>query len=363
MDVGIIGFARSGKTTLFNALTGSKAETGVYHARGAEPNLAVVKVPDPRVDSLVEMFKPPKIVHATITYIDVPGIEPVEGRPTGGLDEGLLRAVANCDELMAVIRGFEQEGRAPKVEGEIQNIQLELVLSDLAKVETRLERIDKSISKITGDPRLKMEVEKATLDKCKALLEEEKPVRSGEFSPEEDKVLRTFQFMTVKPLLIVINVGEEEIATGKEWETRASAKELPPFTALVACSAKSEMDISRIESEEERREFLESFGIAEPAAARIIRVSYATLGLISFFTAGPTEVHAWTLRKGQPITRAAGTIHSDMERGFIRADVIGCDALLKAGSMAAAKKEGTFRLEGKSYVTQDGDVIEIRFSV
>lgn len=362
MDVGIIGFARSGKTTLFNALTGSSAEIGVYHARGAEPNVCVVKVPDPRVDKLVEMFKPPKTVHATVTYIDVPGIEQTEGKPSG-LDEHLLRAVANCDALMAVVRGFEQDAKAPQVESELQAVQLELVLSDLQKVETRLERIAKSISKLPPDQKKKMEIEQATLEKCKTALEAEQPIRTQEFSPEEEKVLRTFQFMTVKPLLIIINLAEDDIGQAAEWEQKITAKGLPVSTAAVACSAKSEMEISRIEDPAERREFLDSFGIAEPAAARIIQVSYATLGLISFFTAGPTEVHAWTLRQGQPATRAAGTIHSDLERGFIRAEVISFDDLVKAGSMANAKKEGTLRLEGKSYVVRDGDVIEIRFSV
>ncbi len=366
MDVGIIGFASSGKTALFNALTRSEADVGGFGVPGAEPNVAVVKVPDPRVDRLVGIYDPKKIVHATITYIDVAGIEAVEGRSAGAIDEKLLHALANCDALLAVVCGFDRGGRAPDIEAETQSIQAELVLSDLSKVEGRLERIEKQIGKIVGPDKASLEREKSVLDACREQLEDEKPIRSREFNDDEEKVLRTYQFMTVKPLVIVINLGEDEISQGgaaDAWEKKISQAGMPPGTSVVACCAEAEMEISRLETEAEQREFLDSYGIAEAAAARIIRVSYETLGLISFFTAGPTEVHAWTLRAGLSVVKAAGTIHSDMERGFIRADVIGVEELFELGSWNDAKKVGRLRLEGKNYIMRDGDVMEVRFSV
>lgn len=362
MDVGIIGFARSGKTTLYNALTGQHAETGGYSA-GSEPNVAVVKVPDPRVERLTELFKAPKIVHATIKYIDVPGIETTEGRKSGTLEDSLIRAVANCDALMAVVCGFDRGGLPPKIDADLNDIQTELLLTDLAKVEQRIEKIEKSAGRQTPEVRKTLERELELLKKLKTTLDAEKPLRSLEFDADEEKILRAYQFMTVKPLLLVVNLGEGAIAEAHAVESKIQAAGLPAATAALACCAQSEMDIAQIEDPAERQEFLQSFGIAERAADRIIRVSYETLGLISFFTAGPTEVHAWTLRKGLPALKAAGRIHSDLERGFIRAEIIACDDLLRCGSLAAAKKEGVLRVEGKTYEIKDGDVIEIRFSV
>lgn len=362
MDVGIIGFAGSGKTTLFNALTGSRAEVGGYSGGRAEPNVAVVNVPDARVEKLVELFQAPKTVHATITYIDVAGMDQAE--TSGGvLDEKLIRAVANCDALLAVVQGFTLAGIEPDIESGVEAIQAELILSDLGRIETRIERIDKQIGKQKADVKAQMQRELDVMNRCKEALEAEQPVRSLEFEPEEIKILRAFQLMTLKPMILVINLGEERMDEAPEWENKFRDRGLPPKTALLACCAKNEMEIAQIEDEDERNEFMETFGIEQPTAERIIRISYETLGLISFFTAGPKEVHAWTLRKGESVVKAAGTIHSDLERGFIRAEVIGCDELLELGSLAAAKKEGKLRTEGKNYITQDGDVIEIRFSV
>ncbi len=363
MEVGIIGFEKSGKTSLFNALTGQKAAIGGFTAQGAEPNVAVVKVPDARLDRLTELFKAPKVVHATIKYIDVAGIPAREGKSGDALSDALLKAVANADALLAVIRAFDSGGIAANPESDLETIQAELILSDLLRVETRLERIEKSIGKLTGDPRKALEKEQSALKKCKTILESEKPVRAAEFDAEEAKALRAFQLMTLKPLILVINLSEDEIDKSAAWEEKVRAKGLPVGTAVVACCAKSEMEIAAMESEAERKEFLESFGISAPAAHRVIQVSYETLGLMSFFTAGPTEAHAWTIRRGQNAVDAAGTIHSDLARGFIRAEIIGCEDLLRCGGLAQAKKEGVLRLEGKTYIVQDGDVIEIRFSV
>ncbi len=362
MDVGIIGFAGSGKTTLFNALTGQKAEVGGYSGGRAEPNVAVVNVPDDRVDRLVELFQAPKTVRATITYIDVAGIERSEG--TGGvLDEKLINAVANCDALLAVVQGFTIGGMDPDIASGVESIQAELILSDLGRIETRIERIDKAISKQKADVKAQMQRELDVMNRCKEALEAEKPVRSLEFEPDELKILRAFQLMTLKPMIIVINLDENRLEEAATWEEKFGGPKLPPRTGLITCCAKNEMDIAQIEDEAERLEFMESFGIEQPTAERIIRLSYETLGLISFFTAGPKEVHAWTLKKGESVVRAAGTIHSDLERGFIRAEVIGTEELIALGSLVAAKKEGKLRTEGKTYITQDGDVIEIRFSV
>ncbi len=363
MEVGIIGFERSGKTTLFNALTGAKAQTGGYTAQEAQPNVAVVKVPDPRLDRLADLFKSPKIVHAAIKYIDVAGIAAREGESGDALSEVLLRAVANCDALVAVIRGFEEGGLAPRIEADADAIQSELILSDLLRVETRLERIEKTIAKITGDQRKTMDREQSALKKCKIALENEKTVRSVDLDADEAKALRAFQLITIKPLLLVVNLDENELSGASTREEKIKAKGLAPQTAVVALCAKSEMEIAAIEDPAERKEFLASFGIERPAADRVIQISYEILGLMSFFTAGPTEAHAWTIRRGQTALDAAGAIHSDLARGFIRAEVVSCEDLLRCGSMAQVKKEGLLRLEGKTHVVQDGDVIEIRFSV
>jgi hypothetical protein len=199
--------------------------------------------------------------------------------------------------------------------------------------------------------------------RCKEALEAERAIRALDFSPDESRLLRAFQFMTAKPMVIVLNLNEGRMSEAAEWEARARARVAAPATTVVACCARNEMEIARIDDPAERREFMESFEIAEPAADRIIRETYATLGLITFFTAGPKEVHAWTLRKGESIVRAAGTIHSDLERGFISAEVIDVADLVAIGAMAEAKKRGKVRLEGKGYETRDGDVIEVRFSV
>lgn len=363
MEVGILGFERGGKTTLFNAITGQEAATGGYSGQ-AEPNIAIVKVPDDRLDRLSAMYQSKKLVHATIKFIDVAGIAAREGEGGGSsLDEKLLRAVANADALMAVVRAFEEGGIAPRPEADAASIQSELILSDFVKVETRLERIEKGMLKQSGDARKALEREKAVLERCKEALEAERPLRALEFDADEEKVLRAFQFMTVKPLLIVLNVGEDEIAKCGEREAAFAAAGLAPGTMVVACCARAEYDISRIESPEERAMFLESYGIATPAVDRVIRVSYELLGLMSFFTVGPPEAHAWTIRRGDSALEAAAAIHSDLARGFIRAEVVSWDDLLRAGSLANAKKDAMLRLEGKTYVMRDGDVIEIRFSV
>jgi len=360
MDVGIIGFARSGKTTLFNALTGSEAEVGGYSAAGAQPNVAVVEVPDPRLDRLVEFWDAKKIVRAAITFIDVVGVPPGE---SGVLSEDLIQAVVNCDALVAVVPGFEQDGIKPDASAGAESIQGELLLFDLARIETRIERIEKSIGRQKSDVKATMQRELDTLGICKDALENENPLRTVEFDAEQDKLLRAFQLLTLKPLILVINLAEGDIAQASEVEAAVSTGGLPAGTAVVACCAESEMEIAQIEEAAERAEFLADYGIAEPAIDRLIRTTFETLGLLTFFTAGPKEVHAWTLHQGESVLRAAGTIHSDLERGFIRAEIINGDLLIELGSEAEAKSQGKLRVEGKEYTVASGDVIEIRFSV
>lgn len=364
MDVGIIGFAKGGKTTLFNALTGSEAEVGGYSAAGAQPNVAVVEVPDPRLDRLVEFYEAKKIVRAAITFIDVVGVPQGE---SGVLSEDLIQAVVNCDALVAVVAGFEQDGTKPDAqkmaEAGAEGIQAELLLYDLARIETRIERIEKSIGRQKPEVKIAMQRELDTLGICKTALEEEQPLRAVEFDLEQDKILRAFQLLTLKPLILVVNLAEDDIARASEVEQAVAKGGLPAGTAVVACCAESEMEIAQLDDAAERAEFLADFGIQEPAIERLIRTTFETLGLLTFFTAGPKEVHAWTLRQGEPVLRAAGTIHSDLERGFIRAEVINGDLLIELGSEAEAKKQGKLRVEGKQYTVATGDVIEIRFSV
>ena len=363
MEIALIGLARSGKTTLFNALTGSGAEIGGYGARGVEPNIAVVTVPDPRLDRLVAMFDPKKRAPASITIIDVAGIEPSPEGTASSVDDSLLHAVAGCDALMAVIRGFEQGGIPPDADADLKTVLEDLILSDLARVEKRIQRIEKFRNNQPAEAKKALDTELAVLGRCKSVLEGEKTLRSEQFNADEDKLVRSFQFMTLKPMLIVMNEAESRISQCSAREDEIRAGGLPPHTGVVACCAQSELEISAIQDEAERREFLETFGIAEPMSDRVIRLAYEIQGLISFFTCAPKEVHAWTLRRGSSALQAAGTIHSDLERGFIRAQVIGCEELFRCGSMAEAKKKGVLRVEGKNDGVANGDVIEIRFSV
>ncbi|MCX7624598.1 MAG: redox-regulated ATPase YchF [Candidatus Sumerlaeaceae bacterium] len=366
MELALIGLAKSGKTTVFNALTGGKAQTSAFAGGKLEPNIAVVKVPDPRVDKLAEIYQPKKVTHATVKYVDVAGMAREEDSPEKGVPEALLQYVSRADALIAVIRGFEDAIHGlPKISHDVETVHLELVFSDLAKVENRLNKLEKTLPKLSGREKEVQHFEFEVLRKIQPLLQENKPIRAAGLSHEEEKAIRGFQFLTAKPIMYLLNVGESELARGDELVRQLNVTGITdqPRTTTAWLAGELEMEIAQLEGED-RAAFLRDYKIERPAAERIIALSYELLGYISFLPVGPVEVRAWTTPAGTQAPQAAGTIHSDFERGFIRAEVVPYDELIRqGGSFANAKKHGLCRLEGKNYVVHDGDVINFLFSV
>jgi GTP-binding protein YchF len=347
--VGILGLPQSGKTTLFEILVqGAGAQAAATSGR---EQVAVIVVPDERVDRLSAMYKPKKITHARIQFMDTVGVAQTSARAAAkGPD--LFAGVRNCDALLGVVRAFENPA-VPATAGvdparDLRDLESELILNDLAIAESRLEKLAKEIR--VG--RKEGEREHALLVRLKASLEAERPLRSETFDAEEAKLLRGFQFLTLKPLLVVVNQGE-----GSTHPLPAAAA----HTLVVGLSAHLEREVVGL-PREERDAFRRELGIEQDGLSLVIRACYRLLGLISFFTVGPDEVRAWTLRQGERSVDAAGEIHSDLAKGFIRAEVVPCARLLEAGSEAAARERGGMRLEGREYVVQDGDCLEIRFN-
>lgn len=359
MQLGILGLAKAGKTTLFNTLTASSQDTGKF-ASSKKTHLATAKVPDPRLEKLRDLYEPKRYVPATVDYIDIPGIQKGEGSQS--LDLAQLRTV---DALVHVVRAFEdQELLHPDgsvdPQRDIETIDLELILADLEVVERRLTRLNKSAK---GGLSPEEEKEHQLLSQVVLpSLEAEKPLREIELSEEDEKRLRGFQLLSAKPILLVINVAEDQLDHDPVESSRSEADTEPRASRQVIVSAPIEEEISRL-SAEEQREFLDDLGLEEPSLNRVLRASFELLGLIAFFTVGEDEVRAWTIRRGTRARKAAGTIHSDLERGFIRAEVISWEDLLRLGSLATARDQGLLRLEGKDYLMQDGDVAHIRFNV
>ncbi|MFQ6111419.1 MAG: redox-regulated ATPase YchF [Nitrospinota bacterium] len=362
MRVGIIGLPGSGKTTLFNALTGASAPTGDFGSGGT--HRAVAQVPDARLDFLGEAHPGKKVIHATVEYVDEPALGEEAGRRRPTVDE-LPEALKVADALLLVVRAFE-DPRVPHPRGRVdplkdcEDAQLDLILRDLAVIEKRRERIS------TSSGKAKREEDAQELELLKRLSEEleaERPLRACALKEEEVKLLRGFGFLSAKPLLIAVNTGEEELRAaggklGGEWEALSGK----PLTSSLSLCAKLEMELSELEPEE-RREFLEDFDLKELALTRVLRDSYRLLGLISFFTIGKEEVRAWSIPEGTRALKAAGQVHSDMERGFIKAEVVAFDDFRSLGSMAAVREKGLLRLEGKDYPVRDGDIIQFRFHV
>lgn len=357
MELGIIGLPQSGKTTLFNALTRGDVPTGISGGK-MEVHTAVIDVPDERVEKLNEIFKPKKTVYAKVTYADVAGLEGKAAE--GGISGPLLNTLSQMDGFIHVVRQFENPS-VPHMDGNVDpqrdlaNMETELILNDLILVERKLERLEEE-SKRGGVGRDKGLVarETALFERLQALLAEEIPLRNETYTEDEEKMLSSYGFLSRKPQLIVINHSEEQ--TPIEVETPYA------HTQIVSMPAKLEMDIAQLPPDEAEL-FLAEYGIEEPSLNRFIRLSYDLLGLQSFFTAGEKEVHAWTVARGATAPEAAGVIHSDMEKGFIRAEVVSFDDLVNLGSFAEARNQGRLRLEGKKYIIEDGDVIEIRFNV
>ncbi|TAK64373.1 MAG: redox-regulated ATPase YchF [Dehalococcoidia bacterium] len=363
MDLGIIGYQRSGKTTIFNAVTRGHAQTGAYGA-GVQPNIGVVKVPDQRLEDLSKLFNPKKFTLADIRYIDFPGEAFSEGH---GPPPQFLAQLARCDALIHVVRAFADE-TVPHPQGSVDPardaaaMELELAFADAAFIEKRLERIEASMRAVKAGERDAAERETALLLRLKQGLEAETPLREQEMSAEEEKLLVNYQFLSDKPLLVVLNINDADAARASEIEAEFAAKAHGQHLAVAAISGKIEQELAQM-SEEDAVEFRNDLGITEPGLDRMIRMSYELTGLISFFTVGPDECRAWNVRRGAVAPTAAGKIHTDLERGFIRAEVVRWDELLAAGSIAEARKHGHLRQEGKAYVVQDGDCLNILFNV
>jgi hypothetical protein len=360
MRIAIIGLSNSGKTTVFNALTRGTVETAAYSSGQLEPNLATVKVPDERLDRLTQMFNPRKTTPAEVQYVDVAGIDSSHQQKTG-LPPALLNYISGADALLHVVRSFEDAtvphpDESLDVARDVANIDLELTFSDLAIIERRLERLSAEIGKMAGRDREARVAERELLLRLQEALESDVPIRDLALSDEEERSLRGYQFLTAKPLLIVLNIGEGQLAAppALNYEHRQSA--------VVPLCGKIEAELAQLE-DEDAQAFMDDLGITAPARNRVIQLSYELLGLISFLTTGPDEVRAWTIRHNTPAVEAAGAIHSDIQRGFIRAEVVAYDDLVAAGGMTEAKKAGVVRFEGKQYIVKDGDICHFLFNV
>lgn len=352
MKVGIVGLARSGKTTIFNAITGARAAVGAFGAR--EANIASIKVPDARVDRLAEIYKPKKKTYAEFQFVDVAPNESTADDKA--LDSDALTALRNVDALVHVVRAFDNPdvlhpmGSVDPVR-DCNALEDEFQVDDLIVIERRLERKQKEH---------KIDQEYEILTRCRDHIESGKPLRTLEFSPPEEKIVSGFTFMSRKPLLILGNYGEESIGADDPAGLRAYAAE-KGVSPIEFCGA-MELEVADL-SEEERQAFRDDLGLGEESRTHFLQSAYDLLGLMSFLTAGEPEVRAWTIRKNTRAVDAAGVIHSDIQRGFIRAEIVNYDDFVAAGSMAKAKEQGHVRLEGKEYIMRDGDIVLFRFNV
>lgn len=345
MKIGLVGYPGSGKTTVFGALTGLEVQTG-YEGSSGKGHVGTVKVPDARVDALAAVFQPKKTTYAEITFSDLGA-----GR-SEGIDRKALNEMRAVDALCQVLRAFPNAaGDAADPLGELTGFETETILADLEVVEQRVARLRKDRSDAN---------ELALLERVQQALEDATPTRTLSFSEQERKQLSGYSLLSLKPLLLVLNVSEDAAASEPASELTQAAE--TRGLGLVALAAEVEMDIAQME-DSEQREFLESLGLAEPARNRFIRAAFALIDLVSMLTAGPDECRAWPVARDTPAPRAAGKIHSDIERGFIRAEVIPWQDLVDLGSEAKCKEAGKLRVEGKEYLVQDGDVINFRFNV
>lgn len=361
MQIGIVGLPYSGKSTLFSTLLTHKSvdESGKYRQ---EAERGIVKIPDDRLEQLTQMFNPRKQVNATIEYIKVPGLDQDSHKDTG-LPSQFLANAKTVDVVLLLIRAFENELYPHPLNSvnplrDINFIQTEFILNDLSVIEGRYEKLEKLIMKTQVD---KDKRELAVLKKCRDILDQERPLIDLNLDENEELLIRGYQFLTIKPMLYVLNIPESEIS-GSEKYISDVKDNISSDSIVIALSAEIEKEIAELDSEDTQL-FLEDLGISEPATAKLINASYKLLGLQSFFTVGDDECRAWTIRKGTKAQKAAGVIHSDLEKGFIRAEVVEYETLMELGSMQACKDKGVLRLEGKEYIVQNGDIISVRFNV
>jgi GTP-binding protein YchF len=358
MQIGIIGLLHSGKSTLFSTLLAHQSVDG--HHMGTERG--VIKIPDGRLDRLTEMFNPKKKVNTTIEFLKVPGLEK-ETNKGKGLPPQFIANVKTVDLILLVIRSFENDMYPHPLETidparDISFIEEEFLFSDLAIIESRMEKLEKMVMK-TQDEKDKREL--AVLKKLHACLESEKPLRTMALDEHEEFLIKGFQFLTRKPVLYVLNIAENAIGESEVLVNQYKEK-ISAGCMMTALSAEIEKEISQLE-EEDAVVFLNDLNITEPATSKLIRATYDLVGLQSFFTVGDDECRSWTISRGTVAQKAAGVIHSDLEKGFIRAEVVAYDDLMRLGSLHACKEKGVLRLEGKEYVVQDGDILNIRFNV
>lgn len=357
MQIGLVGLPGSGKTTLFNALVRATAETGGFSGMN-KANRGTIKVPDQRVTRLSGLFSPLKTTFATVDYLDIGGITAGSGRQEEQQSDGGLNDLRNMDVLVHVLRGFpDLAGTSVSPAADFETVEFELAIADLEIIERRLARLSKE-ARSTKRPELVRECE--LLEQCKEEIEGGGVIRNLEFVPEDEKKLRGYRFLSQKPVLLVMNIPEEDL--GREVQRLEELGEYPDHLDTMALSAKVEMEITQLD-ERDAGAFLDELGIGESALNRMIIASYRLLNLISFFTVGEDEVRAWTITRGVTAPEAAGAIHSDLERGFIRAETAEWQTLLDLGGWQAAKEKGVLRVEGKQYVVMDGDVINVRFNV
>ena len=356
MRLGIIGLPQSGKTTLFNALTRGSQPTGIASGK-IEVHTAVVDVPDPRVDRLSAMFKPKKTIYTKVTYADIAGLDGSAGK--SGISGTLLNQLTQMDGFIHVVRVFEDDNVPHPAETidpvrDVNTMDSEFILNDLIAAERKLERLTDERRKGGGRDKALVDREIVLFERLRDTLNAETPLRDVDISADEDRMLSGFGFLSRKPVLLVLNLSEGQSAPDFAYPHRHSQ--------VVALQGKLEMDIAQLPPDE-MQVFLEEYGIEEPSLNRMIRLSYDLLGLQSFFTVGPDECRAWTVERGALAPEAAGVIHSDLQKGFIRAEVVSYDDLVALGGLNEAKSHGKLRLEGKEYVVKDGDVLNIRFNV
>ncbi len=363
MKIGIVGLPNVGKSTMFNSITNAGAECANYPFCTIEPNVGVVPVPDERLDVLTKMYNPQKTTHAVIEFVDIAGL--VKGASKGeGLGNKFLSHIREVDSIVEVVRCFE-DPNVVHVDGsinptrDIETINLELIFADIETIDKRLDRARKQLK---ADKKAQLEID--VLEKIKAVLESGKSARTVELNDEEKELIKDVYLLTSKPILYIANVSEEQLATSDNDryvnEVREYAK--TENAAVIPLCVKIEEELSSLDSED-KKEMLEALGLAESGLDKVIKASYDLLGLMSFLTAGEPEVRAWTIKKGTKAPDAAGKIHSDIQRGFIKAEVVSYDDLVREGSMNAVREKGLLRMEGKEYVMQDGDIVLFRFNV